>query len=41
MLQTAIDYLKGDTGLEHVVFCLFGRDSYEVFIQQLERETAK
>jgi O-acetyl-ADP-ribose deacetylase (regulator of RNase III) len=40
MLQTAVGYLRGDTGLERVVFCLFGRDSYEVFAQQLARETA-
>ncbi len=31
MLGTTIDYLKGQTGLERVVFCLFGRESYEVF----------
>lgn len=36
MLRTAIEYLKGQTGLERVVFCLFGRDSYEVFAGQLE-----
>ncbi len=40
MLKTALDYLKGDTGLEHVIFCLFGEKSYEVFSQQLKRETA-
>jgi O-acetyl-ADP-ribose deacetylase (regulator of RNase III) len=41
MLRTTIDYLKGQTRLEKVVFCLFGRDSYEVFANQLERETSK
>ena len=41
MLRTTIDYLKGQTGLQRVVFCLFGRDSYEVFANQLERETSK
>ena len=41
MLKTTIDYLKGQTGLQRVVFCLFGRDSYEVFANQLERETSK
>jgi len=41
MLQTTIDYLKGETGLQRVVFCLFGRDSYEVFENQLRRETSK
>jgi O-acetyl-ADP-ribose deacetylase (regulator of RNase III) len=41
MLKTTVDYLKGQTGLEKVVFCLFGRDSYEVFANQLEQETPK
>lgn len=39
MLKTAAQYLQGDTGLERVVFCLFGRDSYEVFARELERLT--
>ena len=39
MLKTTIDYLKGQTGLEKVVFCLFGRDSYEIFTRRLEKET--
>jgi O-acetyl-ADP-ribose deacetylase (regulator of RNase III) len=38
MLDTTISYLKGTTGLEKVVFCLFGRDSYDVFANRLERE---
>ncbi len=41
MLQTAIDYLNGPTGLEKVVFCLFGQDSYKVFEKQLKQETSK
>lgn len=41
MLKTTIDYLKGKAGLEKVVFCLFGRDSYEVFAEQLRQETSK
>jgi O-acetyl-ADP-ribose deacetylase (regulator of RNase III) len=36
MLRTTIDYLQGQTGLEKVIFCLFGRDSYEVFANQLK-----
>jgi len=40
MLATAIRYLQGQTGLDRVVFCLFGHDSYEVFAAQLERQTA-
>lgn len=35
MLQTTIDYLKGQTGLGMVSFCLFGQDSYKVFANQL------
>lgn len=41
MLQTTIDYLKGQTGLEKVIFCLFGRESYEVFAKQLKQEISK
>jgi O-acetyl-ADP-ribose deacetylase (regulator of RNase III) len=41
MLRTAIDYLKGPTGLERVVFCLFGEDDYEVFANQLKGELTK
>lgn len=41
MLQTTVDYLKGQTGLERVVFCLFGQDSYGVFANQLKREISK
>lgn len=41
MLETTIDYLKERTGLERVVFCLYGRDSYEVFANQLGLETSK
>jgi len=37
MLGTVIEYLRGRTGLERVVFCLFGRDSYEVFANQLQQ----
>ena len=40
MLGTTIEYLKGKTGLERVVFCLFGRDSYGVFASRLEQETS-
>jgi O-acetyl-ADP-ribose deacetylase (regulator of RNase III) len=31
MLGAAIDYLRGDTGLDRVVFCLFGHESYNAF----------
>ncbi len=38
MLRTVINYLHGETGLKRVVFCLYGRESYDVFARQLERE---
>ncbi len=41
MLGTTIDYLKGVTELQKVVFCLFGADSYEVFCSQLEHQMDK
>jgi len=41
MLKTTIDYLKGQTGLEKVVFCLFGQESYEVFENHLKQEITK
>jgi len=41
MLKTTIDYLKGQTSLEKVTFCLFGQDSYKVFEKQLNKEISK
>ena len=41
MLRTTIEYLKGQTGLKKVVFCLFGSDSYAVFEKQLKQKIAK
>ena len=35
MLETTAEYLRGETGLQRVVFCLFGRGSYQVFAHQL------
>ena len=32
---------EGQTGLEKVVFCLFGQDSYKVFENQLKKENSK
>jgi O-acetyl-ADP-ribose deacetylase (regulator of RNase III) len=40
MLRTTIEYLRGPTNLERVVFCLFGQDNYDDFARQLEKETA-
>ncbi|MCP4261188.1 MAG: macro domain-containing protein [Planctomycetes bacterium] len=41
MLETTIEYLNGDTGLQKVIFCLYGNDSYQVFAKQLKQETSK
>lgn len=41
MLETTMSYLEGQTGLERIVFCLFGRDSYEVFEKRLEKEISR
>ena len=41
MLRTTIEYIKGQTGLKKVVFCLFGSDSYAVFENQLKQKIAK
>jgi O-acetyl-ADP-ribose deacetylase (regulator of RNase III) len=35
MLQAAIGYLEGATGLERVVFCLYGRTAFDIFAQEL------
>jgi len=38
MLRTIIEYLKGQTSIKKVVFCLFGQDSYKVFEKHLKQE---
>jgi len=35
ILQTAMSYLQGETGLERVVFCLYGQSAYRVFAETL------
>jgi O-acetyl-ADP-ribose deacetylase (regulator of RNase III) len=37
MLSNTIDYLEGETGLEKIVFCLFGQEAFEVFESTLKR----
>jgi len=37
MLSSTISYLKKDTGLKRVVFCLYGSESYKVFEDELKR----
>lgn len=38
MLETIIDYLKGQTGLEKVVLCLYSPAHYKVFVDQLKQQ---
>ena len=38
MLETTMDYLKEETGLQRVVFCLYDSRSYEVFEEELKPE---
>lgn len=35
MLAAAREYLSGKTGLEKVVFCLFGKEAYQTFEEEL------
>jgi len=37
MLKTVLAYLQEKTGLERVVFCLWDKETYDVFRQWLER----
>ena len=39
MLSTAIEYLKGETGLRRVVFCLYGEGSFSAFAEELRRQS--
>jgi O-acetyl-ADP-ribose deacetylase (regulator of RNase III) len=38
MLQAAIAYLRGETGLEQVIFCLYGRPAFDVFARALKTQ---
>jgi O-acetyl-ADP-ribose deacetylase (regulator of RNase III) len=39
MLRVAIGYLKGETELERVVFCLYGQTAFDVFARELAAQT--
>jgi O-acetyl-ADP-ribose deacetylase (regulator of RNase III) len=39
MLQAAIAYLEGETGLERVAFCLYGQSAFDVFVKELAAQT--
>jgi len=41
MLQTTIDYLRGATQLQEVVFCLWGSDSFREFEKTLKQLSPK
>ncbi|MBN1807116.1 MAG: macro domain-containing protein [Sedimentisphaerales bacterium] len=41
MLSTTIEYLKGQTSLEKVVFCLYDTNSYQAFENRLKQEIPK
>lgn len=40
MLEAALDYARSGTGLERIVFCLYGQSSYDVFAEELEARIA-
>jgi len=39
MLKAAIKYLKGETGLKRVVFCLYGPSAFDTFAEELAAQT--
>ena len=41
MLKNTIQYLKGETHLKKVVFCLYSRDAYEIFCRELSNRLGK
>jgi O-acetyl-ADP-ribose deacetylase len=38
MLNAAIEYLRGETNLKKVVFCLYDNDAYWIFVNELESQ---
>ena len=39
MLSAAIAYLRGETGLNQVVFCLYGQPAFDAFTRKLATQT--
>jgi len=37
MLGAAFEYLRGRTGLERVLFCLYGHEAFEAFAREFQR----
>ena len=38
MLKAAIDYIRSGTGLERIVFCLYGPSAFDTFARELEAQ---
>ena len=38
MLSSTIEYLKGKTNIKKVVFCLFGKEGFEIFLNELKNQ---
>jgi O-acetyl-ADP-ribose deacetylase (regulator of RNase III) len=38
MLKSAVDYVKSGTGLERIVFCLYGPSAFDAFVKELEAQ---
>jgi len=36
MIKTSEQYLKGDTQIEEIIFCLFSKKDYEIFEKEIE-----
>jgi len=41
MLEAAIAYLRGETQLERVVFCLYGQSAFDVFVRELKAQVGQ
>jgi O-acetyl-ADP-ribose deacetylase (regulator of RNase III) len=41
MLRAAREYLEGETQLERVVFCLYGRSAFDIFARELAAQVGK
>lgn len=38
MLRAAIDYIQAGTGLERIVFCLYGQSAFDTFAEELQTQ---
>jgi O-acetyl-ADP-ribose deacetylase (regulator of RNase III) len=41
MLRAAREYLEGETQLERVVFCLYGRSAFDIFARELAAQAGR